>query len=311
MTVFTLSFLRTMRPLGIPLIVVILANALMPGPGSLTAAQSPSTPVASIASVTRDVDVTYGEVDGEALLLDVYRPSARPEPRAAIIVIHGGGLSGGSRVSSAYLAEALAEAGYVTFNIEYRLFDFSEERYQWPAQLDDVQRAVRWVRANAEHYGVDPARVCAIGHSSGGHLAALLGVRDTRDNSDPALAAYPSRVTCVVDLAGDADLTDMAIAPDYIGILGGGPEEAPETYRDASPLFHVDAQTAPFLVVHGANDEFSPVEQARRLVAALQDAGVEVAYEEIPKGDHIIAGDWGTIGPFVLDFLERHLHPAN
>ena len=86
-------------------------------------------------------------------------------------------------------ARNLAPAGYVAFSIDHRLVNDGAEN-RWPAQLDDVQRAVRWVRAHAADYGVDPERVASYGWSSGAHLATMLGVRDTRDNSDPALADY-------------------------------------------------------------------------------------------------------------------------
>jgi dienelactone hydrolase len=88
----------------------------------------------------------------------------------------------------------------VVFNINYRLA-FGREN-TWPAQLDDVQRAVRWVRKNAVQYGVDPARIGAMGASAGGHLVCMLGLVETRDNSDPALAGFSSRVKCVVDIFG-------------------------------------------------------------------------------------------------------------
>src|SRR4051794_12416390 len=128
-------------------------------------------------------DIVYGTIDGEDLELDVRLPPSRAEPRPAVILIHGGGLvqSGPTRIAHNHAAEALAAAGYVSFNIDYRLFQ-DDGTNPWPAQLDDVQRAVRWVRANAALYGVDPARIGAFGVSSGGQLAAFLGTRETRDN---------------------------------------------------------------------------------------------------------------------------------
>jgi acetyl esterase/lipase len=209
----------------------------------------------------------------------------------------------------------LAEAGYVAFSIDYRLFDQRDDSNPWPAQLDDAQRAVRWVRANAATYGVDPKRVGAYGHSSGGYLAAMLGVHETRDNSDPELAEYSSRVTCVVDLAGDSDLsiplpaTEAHYEDVLTGMLGGTPEEVPEVYRDASPISHVDEESTPFLVIHGAKDIVVPVEHSRRLVEALHEAGVEVAYLELPNGDHMIPAWWLMTGPWVLTFFGVHLRP--
>jgi acetyl esterase/lipase len=132
----------------------------------------------------------------------------------------------------------LALAGYVTFSADYHLFNEINGANPWPAQLDDAQRAVRWVRANAATYGVDPERVATYGHSSGGTLAAALGMRETRDDSDPALAGISSRVDCVVDLSGDTDLTIPYPDPMWdeinAAMLGGTPQEVPEAYRDAA-----------------------------------------------------------------------------
>jgi dipeptidyl aminopeptidase/acylaminoacyl peptidase len=171
---------------------------------------------------------------------------------------------------------------------------------------------VRYVRANAAQYGVDPERVGAYGWSAGGQLAALLGTRDTRDARSP-LAAYPSRVACVVDLAGDVDLAAYTSPPaldEVVALLGGTPAQVPERYRDSSPLSWIDARTAPFLVVHGAPDDVVPVAQSRRLVSALRAAGVEVAYAELPDAGH---GDlaWSRVGPAALAFLGRHLRPGD
>ena len=268
------------------------------------------TPTDARHAVQRQMDVVYGEVDGETLLLDIAGPAVDTGPHPAVILIHGGGLTMGGRYFMTDFVQPLNEAGYVTFNITYRLFG-SDGRNPWPAQLDDVQRAVRWVRANAATYGVDPERVCALGHSSGGHLAALLGTRETRDNADPTLASYSSRVTCVVDLAGETDLAMEGSAMYFTEILGGTPDEVPDVYRDASPLVHVDEATAPFLILQGANDEAVPIAQSRQMAEALHDAGVEVIYGEFPGQGHLATADWRLVGPFTLAFLARHLDPGD
>jgi len=267
-------------------------------------------------AVQRTHDVVYGEVAGTPLLLDVMQlASEREAPRPAIVLFHGGGLVYGSRSDVFEPLGKLVQAGYVTFNVEYRLFNEITGANPWPAQLDDAQRAVRWVRANAATYGVDPERVAAYGHSSGGTLAAALGVRETRDDSDPALAGISSRVNCVVDLSGDMDLTIPYPDPMWTEInaamLGGTPEEVPGAYRDASPLYQVDAESAPFLVLHGAEDTDTPVEHSRRLVAALQAADVEVIYGQFPGGGHLYTAPWAFSGPWVLTFLGLHLRPEH
>jgi len=286
-----------------------LAVGLAPRGISRTIAQS-GTP-----APTNETDIVYGESGGQELRLDIHRPPARDQPRPAVVLIHGGGWTQGygGRADMSPPARKLADAGYVAFNIAYRLLGSQADPQTWPAQLDDVQRAVRWVRANATTYGVDPKRIGSYGHSAGGHLAACLGVRDTRDNGDPELGAVSSRVTCVVDLAGDTDLTipypqeaDRQIVRD---LLGGTAEATPETYRDASPLSWVDERSTPFLILHGGRDDINPVEHSRRMAEALRTAGAEVVFGEFPDADHFAWASWDRTGPWALPFFARHLRP--
>ncbi len=260
-------------------------------------------------------DVVYGNAGGVELLLNVVRPADRPEPRPAVILIHGGGLVQGTRWDHGEAAMGLAQAGYATFNIEYRLYVPGDPTTLWPAQLDDVQRAVRWVRANAGTYGVDPNRVGAFGYSSGGQLAAFLGTRETRDNSDPGLAYFSSKVTCVVTMGGLFDFTFPNAHPDSpetdAEILGGSSEAMPPTtaYEDFSPISFVDATSAPFLILQEGSEDVIPYEQPERMVAALQAAGVPVTYKVFPEYAHDTWFSWAPEAPDTLAFFERHLTP--
>lgn len=225
-----------------------------------------------------ELDIAYGKVDGQTLLLDVYRPTEpSAEPRPAVVFVHGGGWGAGDKRDFTDAARRLAQQGYVVLSVNYRLARAG--RNLWPAQLDDVQRAVRWLRAHAQQYGVDPKRVGAIGHSAGGHLVACLATRETRDNSDAALATFSSRLTCAIDMSGPVDLvtsdnpqTDGIIA----NLLGGRNADLPDLARDASPILFVDAKTAPVFIVHGRKDELVAVRHAEQFAAALRKAGVEV-----------------------------------
>jgi acetyl esterase/lipase len=231
-----------------------------------------------------DRDVVYGEAGGEQLKLDVYRKANQNETLPAIIAVHGGGWVGGDKREFADVCRGLAENGYVAFSVNYRLV--KENANKWPAQLDDVQRAVRWVRANAAKYKIDPNRIGALGASAGGHLVAHLGTRDTRDNSDPALANYSSRVTCVIDLFGPTDLTLTPEAANVspiaealvAGLIGKTPAEAPEAYRDASPITFVDKKTVPMLIYHGTVDPLVPIDQSQRFYDRLKKEGIEVQF---------------------------------
>jgi acetyl esterase/lipase len=252
--------------------------------------------------------VVYGEADGTQLLVDIERPKTPGSLRPAVILIHGGALMFGARSDLFGFQVSLADAGYVSFSIEYRLFNPDTGVNRWPAQLDDAQRAVRWVRANAAAYGVDPKRIAVLGHSSGASLAAFLGNRDTRDNSDSALAGFSSRVACVVDIAGAMDVRtpypDMPTAA-----LGDAPGVAssPAALADFSPITFVDAKTAPFLILHGGADPLCPLAQSKEMAETLQTAGVEVVFGVFPGRDHFSIVDWTLIGPEILAFLDRHV----
>ena len=243
-------------------------------------AQSPQL---SAGSVKVEENVSYGSINGSDLRLDVYKPAAHgSETRPAVLLIHGGGWTSFDKSTMHGMGEFLARSGFVAFAVDYRLFHDKENR--WPAQLDDVQRAVRWVRANAAKYGVNPDHIGAFGHSAGAQLAALLGMEDTRDNSDPALAKYSSRVQAVVDVSGPTDFTldrDQDSAAFLDSFLGTGYSQHPEVWRQASPVFHVSKVDAPFLIVHGTQDENVPILQSQELFDKLQSAGVPASFIKV------------------------------
>jgi acetyl esterase/lipase len=225
-------------------------------------------------------DVSYGTVSGHPLLLDIYEPGEHSSGLLpAVILIHGGGWISFDKSTMQTMGMFLARSGFVAFSVDYRLFHEKENR--WPAQLDDVQRAVRWVRANAAKYSVDPQHVGAFGHSAGAQLVALLGMEDTRDNSDPALAKYSSKVQAVVDVSGPADFTAHD-DPDAVAFLtaffGGDYAQHAKVWQDASPAFHAAKDVAPFLIIHGTQDESVPLAQAQELADKLKQAGAAVKF---------------------------------
>ena len=235
------------------------------------------------ASGSIEENVEYGVAGGQKLLLDVYEPVGEAsKPRPAVVLIHGGGWVAFDKSTMRSMGQVLARAGFVGFSVNYRLFSGPETR--WPAQLDDVQRAVRWVRANAEKYGVNPERIGAFGHSAGAQLAALLGMEDPRDHSDSELAKYSSRVQAVVDVSGPSDFTSNH-DPDgdqfLTNFLGAPYSQNPALWRDASPVFHVSKTSAPFLIVHGTRDENVPLAQAEELAERLQQAGDAVTLVKV------------------------------
>lgn len=242
---------------------------------SLATPQSPP-----ISSVQVHQNVIYGEAGGVKLLMDVYLPKAFPGKRPGVLLVHGGGWVGGDKAAYVNIGKALAAHGYDAFSVNYRL----APRFHYPAQLDDVQRAVRFIRAHAADYNLDPARIGALGDSAGGYLVAFLGLRDTRDNSDPSLANYSSKVECVVDFYGPTDFTiplQLAHINNLVTNLltmyfGKKPGEDASLYRDGSPIAFVSKEAPPFLILQGTTDNLVPPDQSERLYDALHKAGNDV-----------------------------------
>ncbi|MGD0758374.1 MAG: alpha/beta hydrolase [Candidatus Sulfotelmatobacter sp.] len=251
----------------------------LPVPPRDTPAQTPTdAPANSLSSVQQDIP--YGTAGGHPLLLDIYQPSEQSSAlRPAVVLIHGGGWTSFDKSTMHTMGMFLARCGFVAFAVDYRLMHGSENI--WPAQLDDVQRAVRWVRANAAKYRVDPDHIGAFGHSAGAQLASLLGMEDTRDNSDAALAKYSSRVQAVVEVSGPSDFTIHRDADDdafLATFFGGDYAQRSKVWQDASPAFHVSKNVSPFLIMHGTQDADVPIAQSQELAEKLQQAGASVKF---------------------------------
>lgn len=270
------------------------------------------------ASLDEKLNVEYGTAAGQKLQLDIFRPKGIKAPRPMVICVHGGGWTSGNRKDFHLLARALAHAGYVAVCPSYRLVKNGTNNH--PAQIDDVQRAVRWMRAHAQELQGDPNRVGAIGASAGGHLVSLLGTTDTRANSDKALAGHSSRVNCVVDVCGPSDLTkdfssmkfgEITIQSIVDGLIGKRQTEDPKPFREASPIFHIDAKTAPFLIFHGTVDNIVPLEQSQILHAALQKAGVESKLITFDGEGHAFTKKENieTMLKEAVAFFKHHLKP--
>jgi acetyl esterase/lipase len=257
-------------------------------------------------------DVAYGSVNGHSLLMDIYSLDANASTSSpAVVLIHGGGWISFDKSTMRTMGMFLARSGFVAFSVDYRLMRGTDNH--WPAQLDDVQRAVRWVRANATKYHVDPDHIGAFGHSAGAQLAALLGMEETRDNSDPALAKFSSKVQAVVDVSGPSDFTTNR-DPDsdafLTSFLGGDYAGHAKVWEDASPAFHVSRSDSPFLIVHGTQDASVPIAQAQELADKLKQAGVPVKFVKVedvhtfrtPEARKQLAFE-------TLTFFMQYLHP--
>jgi acetyl esterase/lipase len=234
-------------------------------------------------------DVVYGKGGGRDLKLDLFLPKAGPSPRPGIVFIHGGGWSGGNRHAfyrqAAYLA---SKRGYVGACIGYRL----SGEAKFPAAVEDAKCAVRWLRANARAYGVDPNRIAAAGGSAGGHLVAMLALTDSAAGLEGTggNAGGSSRVNLAIVFNGVTDLTPLAgraqTSNPVSSFLGAMPAEKPEVYRQASPVTYVSKQAPPFLFLHGTADMTVPIEQAKLLQRKLREVGVQAELDESPGAGH-------------------------
>ena len=282
-------------------------------------------PAASSASVTLLHDVEIGTGGGRTLHAEIAFPAKLPpKPMPAVIWIHGGGWRLGTHKKNT--AQWLVDYGYFTASIEYRLSDEAK----WPAQIEDCKLAVRWLRANAAKYHVDPDRIAVWGGSAGGHLVACLGTMD--DPRFEGQGGYPgvsSKVQAVVDYCGPVDFTkggpgiqkNMAKAPDFespglIGLFGGSFKEKTALWKEGSPIAYVKPGDPPFLIVHGTKDQSVPYEQGEAMVAALKKAGVPVEFITVKggghgmraaKGDPVATPSPDEIKASVAAFLDKYL----
>ncbi len=250
-------------------------------------------------------DQVYVERESGPLKTDLYLPQG-DGPFPAMIVVHGGAWATGTKAQLAGVAQALAKIGYTTAAISYRL----APQDQFPAQVYDCQAAVRWLRANAEKYKVDPDRIGGYGYSAGGHLVALLGALDNDDFHEPGLPADASSARLQVVVAGGAPC-DFRMLPDdsqrLAYWLGGTPAEKPDAYAEASPTKYITSDDPPMFFFHGAADDIVPIRSPRRMVERLRTAGVTVQFYEVPEAGHMGAAVDRAAMFEALAFVERNL----
>ena len=266
-------------------------------------------------SIKVEKGIEYGKGGDISLKLDLYQPvggdGAGDPLRSAIIFVHGGAWKGGNREIYHYYCVKLAEKGYVVATVSYRLSDVAP----FPAAVQDVKCAVRWMRANAERLHVDPNRIAMAGGSAGGHLSMMAGY--VTDN--PELEGTgghdeeSSRIQAVVNFYGPTDLTtEFARDNDVVVKFLGGESYAdkPELYQLASPNSHVSADDPPTLILHGSIDTVVPISQAELLVDKLKAAGVPHEYDRVEGWPHTMDLE-ANVNRHCLakveEFLDTHL----
>ncbi|MHA2621542.1 MAG: sulfatase-like hydrolase/transferase [bacterium JZ-2024 1] len=215
-------------------------------------------------------NVEYARAGDVSLTLDIYEPKYPVRnPTPAVIWIHGGAWKAGDKFP-APLAVQLAQQGFFAVSINYRLSDVAK----FPAAVHDSKCAVRWVRAHATDYGVDPDHIGVGGASAGGHLALMVGLTQVTDGLEPdfCLPGIPTRVNAVLSYFGPTNLTRAApvTAGVVVSFLGATPRENPDLYWKASPIAYVSSDDPPVLMVHGDSDELVGLSQSQELLEALK-----------------------------------------
>ncbi|HTU25018.1 MAG TPA: alpha/beta hydrolase [Pirellulales bacterium] len=259
-------------------------------------------------------NIEYSNAGDQHLKLDLTRPLKIEGLAPAVVFIHGGAWTTGKRSHWQFACDELARRGFVAVTVQYRLVP----AFKFPAQLEDVQAAVRWLRANAERFRIDPERVGAVGVSAGGHLAECLGVgadverlapHPANENAGPI---DPScRVQCVVSYYGPCDLTrqvSVGVSNVYLKFLGGTLEQARQKYILASPLFWLTPDAAPTLLIHGTKDDVVAIEQSEIFRDRLKAVGVDAELLPIAQAGHGFEGAGAERAAAAMyDWLERHL----
>ncbi|MBA3607108.1 MAG: alpha/beta hydrolase [Chthoniobacterales bacterium] len=259
-------------------------------------------------------DLVYKRVGTTELKIDLYLPKNVSGQPPMILCIHGGGWSRGNKRNCSGVM--MVKEGYAVASVQYRLTDEAA----FPAQIEDCKAAVRWLRANAVKYNFDADRIGVWGHSSGAHLAALLGTSagvSSLEGSGDNLQ-YSSRVQAVCEISGPADIVRMyqevaasssGRAPEaksVIEALIGGPMEKKKANAiAASPMTYISKDDPPFLIIHGDEDSTVPVNQSQLFAAALKTAGLEVTLDIAVGRGHGAGGP--RFEPVIKAFFDKHL----
>lgn len=264
-------------------------------------------------------DIPYAGTMNPRQMLDLWLPKKATGRLPLIVYIHGGGWQQGDKSRGFLVAAPLLQSGrYIGASINYRLTDEAT----WPAQLHDCKAAIRWLRAHASTYGIDPDRIAVYGGSAGGHLAAMCGLTAGRPEMDGVLGQHTNvstAVRCVVDYCGPTDLPGLLAYTNtftHLGaahspetkLLGGRVADRLEAARAASPVTYITSQAPPFLIAQGTKDRIVPYNQSERLNQALLDAKVSPApiFITLDGADHVFFSR--ALNQRTGRFLDLHLY---
>ncbi len=307
---------------------LVLGAAALAGCGQAAAptapASSPAAPVSSTPTQGTSApgsalgSVTYCTVGRVALTMNVWLPQGGTTPHPLAVMVHGGGWEHGDAGPSNRLSlveSGLVGKGFVVASVNYRL----APQYVWPAQIEDVKCAIRYLRASAATYGIDPTRIGVWGGSAGGHLVAMLGTAGPSAGYDVGqYLDQSSAVQAVVDEWGPADLTapgwDPYASQVITQVFGVSPGQPSSVLRAASPVSYVTASDPPFLIIQGVADTTVPASQSQEFAATLQSAGVPETLVMVQNAGHGLKPAGGVPTPslsqvnqMIIDFFAKHL----
>ncbi len=290
-------------------------------------AATPAAPQVKLPpGVKMERDISYVPNGDAAQKLDLYlpeKPAERPLP--LIVHIHGGGWMGGNKFPCPFVG--MVGKGYVVASVEYRF----SQKAKFPAQIQDCQAAIRWLRANSKQHHIDSEHVGVVGGSAGGHLSALVGTAGGKKAFAPigGNEDQSDRVQAVCDIYGPANFsTVMQQAADdknirnifqfnspkdpYSQLIGVSLEGNQEKTDAVSPVHYVSQDSPPMLILHGTHDALVPYAQSEEFAAALKAKGVEVWLQTLPGSGH---GGGGFGKPAIIaltqNFFDRHLKGAD
>jgi alpha-L-fucosidase 2 len=266
---------------------------------------APALMFAAEARTPTQDGLLYGTADGQPLTMDYYAPKGNGIHPIAII-IHGGGYHGGDSKSGseAYVADFLAPAGYAVFSVNYRL----APKYPYPYMVQDVQRAVRFIRYNVKKWNADPDKIALVGGSAGGFLSNMVGLLNAPGDAKAAdpVDRESARAQAVVSLYAQSSFEFVPINSAVHMLLDDliAKEGEKAAIKEASPITYVSKDDPPFLEILGDQDEYIPFSEASNLQTALHKVGVRCDIIRIPGGKHGTEG-WNAL-PGVPDW-EREM----
>lgn len=248
---------------------------------------------AQLAGVKTHRDLVYVEGGHERNKLDLYLPEKSDGPLPLLIWVHGGGWQNGSKDGCPPLRAGYLDRGYAVASINYRLSGHAV----FPAQIEDCKAAIRWLRAHAADYGLDPKRFGVWGSSAGGHLVALIGTSgDVKEFDVGGNLDQSSRVQAVCDYYGPTDFTVFVTTPGYEShaseaspeakLIGGAVMQNKDKAARVNPITYVSRDDPPFLIVHGDKDPTVPINQSELLFKSLKETGVSSHFHTIHGAGH-------------------------